>query len=63
MARTVLPVGGWLGNRGFVDFAGSTVVHSVGGWVSLAILLLIGPRRGRSLRVGRPSGSPGTMFP
>lgn len=39
--------GGWLGAMGFVDFAGSTVVHSIGGWVSLAALLVIGPRSGR----------------
>ncbi len=38
---------GWLGRLGFVDFAGSSVVHSVGGWVSLATLLVIGPRAGR----------------
>jgi ammonium transporter len=38
---------GWLGQLGFVDFAGSTVVHSVGGWIALAILLIIGPREGR----------------
>src|SRR5688572_18524592 len=38
---------GWLAARGFVDFAGSSVVHSVGGWVSLAALLVIGPRTGR----------------
>ncbi|MEZ0151686.1 MAG: ammonium transporter [Candidatus Reddybacter sp.] len=38
---------GWLELRGFVDFAGSTVVHSVGGWVALAALLVIGPRFGR----------------
>lgn len=38
---------GWLSADGFVDFAGSTVVHSVGGWVALAVLLIIGPRRGR----------------
>lgn len=38
---------GWLGAAGFVDFAGSTVVHSVGGWVALAVLLVIGPRKGR----------------
>lgn len=38
---------GWLAKRGFVDFAGSTVVHSMGGWVSLAILIIIGPRTGR----------------
>ncbi|MCX7883137.1 MAG: ammonium transporter [Brevinematales bacterium] len=37
---------GWLGKNGFVDFAGSTVVHSVGGWMALAYLLLIGPRKG-----------------
>jgi Amt family ammonium transporter len=38
---------GWLGRLGFVDFAGSTVVHSFGGWTSLAALLVIGPRMGR----------------
>lgn len=38
---------GWLGRAGFVDFAGSTVVHSVGGWIALAVLLVIGPRKGR----------------
>ncbi|MDH4572231.1 ammonium transporter [Salinicola acroporae] len=38
---------GWLAALGFVDFAGSTVVHSVGGWVALAAVLRIGPRRGR----------------
>ncbi|WP_293158194.1 ammonium transporter [Okeania sp. SIO2C9] len=44
---------GWLGQRGFVDFAGSSVVHSIGGWVSLATLLIIGPRTGR-FPPGRP---------
>ena len=38
---------GWLGRLGFVDYAGSTVVHGVGGWVSLAALLVIGSRIGR----------------
>lgn len=38
---------GWLARMGFIDFAGSTVVHSVGGWVSLAAVLLLGPRQGR----------------
>ena len=44
---------GWLGQLGFVDFAGSTVVHSVGGWVSLAALLVVGPRDGRFTEGGR----------
>jgi ammonium transporter, Amt family len=43
---------GWLISRGFIDFAGSTVVHSVGGWLALAALLVIGPRTGR-FRDGR----------
>lgn len=38
---------GWLEQSGFIDFAGSTVVHSVGGWVALAAILVIGPRIGR----------------
>ncbi len=38
---------GWLASLGFVDFAGSTVVHSLGGWVSLAFLLIVGQRSGR----------------
>lgn len=44
---------GWLGELGFIDFAGSTVVHSVGGWVSLAAILIIGPRVGRFGEHGR----------
>ena len=39
--------GGWLERMGFIDFAGCTVVHSVGGWVSLAAVIIIGPRIGR----------------
>jgi ammonium transporter, Amt family len=38
---------GWLENMGFVDFAGSTVVHSIGGWVALAGAFVIGPRLGK----------------
>lgn len=37
----------WLADMGFHDFAGSTVVHSVGGWVALAAIIHIGPRIGR----------------
>ncbi len=45
---------GLLEKMGFVDFAGSTVVHSVGGWVALAALLVIGPRLGRFSDSGEP---------
>jgi Amt family ammonium transporter len=39
--------GGWLENLGFIDFAGSTVVHSVGGWAALAGAIVLGPRLGK----------------
>lgn len=39
--------GGWLDNLGFYDFAGSTLVHSVGGWGALAGIILLGPRLGK----------------
>ena len=45
---------GWLAAAGFIDFAGSTVVHSIGGWVALAAILVIGPRLGRFGSGGRP---------
>ncbi len=38
---------GWLNQAGFIDFAGSSVVHSIGGWIAFAVLLIIGPRAGR----------------
>lgn len=46
--------GAFLGNAGFIDFAGSTVVHATGGWVSLAACLIIGAREGRFDENGRP---------
>ncbi len=39
--------GGWLDQMGFYDFAGSTLVHSVGGWAALAGVILLGPRLGK----------------
>ncbi len=39
--------GGWLSEMGFSDFAGSTVVHSVGGWAALAGAIILGPRIGK----------------
>ncbi len=45
---------GWLAAMGFVDFAGSSVVHSVGGWVALAAVLIVGPRTGRFPKDGPP---------
>ena len=39
--------GGWLDARGFYDFAGSTLVHSVGGWGALACIMVLGPRKGK----------------
>ena len=44
----------FLANMGFVDFAGSTVVHGTGAWVALAACMLIGPRKGRFDEAGRP---------
>ncbi len=44
--------GGWLENLGFIDFAGSTVVHSVGGWAALAGAIVLGPRLGKYTKEG-----------
>ena len=45
---------GWLEARGFIDFAGSSVVHSVGGWVALAGVIVVGPRLGKFDEEGNP---------
>ncbi|HEY7773868.1 MAG TPA: ammonium transporter [Marinagarivorans sp.] len=44
---------GWLAELGFIDFAGSSVVHSVGGWAALAAIIILGPRTGRFSRDGK----------
>ena len=44
--------GGWLSELGFQDFAGSTIVHSTGGWAALAGALVVGPRLGKFRRDG-----------
>jgi Amt family ammonium transporter len=51
--------GGWLAKLGMFDFAGSTVVHSVGGWAALAGALILGPRLGKYTRDGRINPIPG----
>jgi Amt family ammonium transporter len=51
--------GAWLAKRGFIDFAGSTVVHSVGGWAALAGAIVLGPRIGKYGKDGKPRPIPG----
>ncbi|MFP4512183.1 MAG: ammonium transporter [Acidimicrobiales bacterium] len=51
--------GGWLAEQGFEDFAGSTIVHSVGGWAALAAVIFCGPRLGKYGPDGKPRAIPG----
>ena len=51
--------GGWLAEMGIVDFAGSTVVHSVGGWAALAGAIVLGPRIGKYNEDGSANALPG----
>ncbi|MCP4601631.1 MAG: ammonium transporter, partial [Proteobacteria bacterium] len=60
---SLLHGGGWLENRGFVDFAGSTVVHSVGGWLALAGAIVLGPRIGKYGPDGKPKAILGHNIP
>jgi len=53
---------GWLSSRGFVDFAGSTIVHSVGGWMALASVLVVGPRIGKYSKANKGKFT-GSSFP
>ena len=55
--------GGWLEGLGFLDFAGSTVVHSVGGWAALAGALAVGRRAGSLDENGDPVAIPGHSLP
>ncbi len=52
--------GGWLDAMGFQDFAGSTLVHSVGGWAALAGAILLGPRLGKYGKDGSVHPIPGS---
>ncbi|GMQ55651.1 ammonium transporter [Vallitalea sediminicola] len=51
--------GGWLSQLGFHDFAGSTVVHSVGGWCALVGASILGPRIGKYTKDGKSKAIPG----
>jgi Amt family ammonium transporter len=66
MAIAIYPVvghwvwgGGWLQSMGFLDFAGSTQVHSIGGWAALAGVIILGPRIGKYSATGRVNAIPG----
>ena len=54
---------GWLGNLGYLDFAGASVVHSVGGWTALSVLLIIGSRTGRFRKGKKRSSFQGSNTP
>ena len=54
---------GWLEGLGFIDFAGSTVVHSVGGWAALAGAIVLGPRKGKYDQDGKIHAIPGHNIP
>ncbi len=55
--------GGWLSEIGFADFAGSTIVHSVGGWAALAGVIFIGARSGKYGADGSITPMPGSSIP
>jgi len=56
---SLLDGGGWLEGLGFNDFAGSTVVHSIGGWLALAGAIVLGPRIGKYSPDGKARAIPG----
>ena len=55
--------GGWLAEMGFQDFAGSTLVHSTGGWAALAGALVVGPRWGKFRKDGTVKPTPPSNIP
>ena len=55
--------GGYLSNAGFLDFAGSTIVHSVGGWAALTGCIIIGARKGKYSEDGSVNPMPGSNLP
>ncbi len=55
--------GGWLNSMGFTDFAGSTLVHSVGGWCALTGAIILGARKGKYGPDGRVNPIPGANMP
>lgn len=54
---------GWLEGLGFIDFAGSSVVHSVGGWLAFAGAIVVGPRIGKYTKEGKVRPIPGHNIP
>ena len=55
--------GGWLAQMGFSDFAGSTLVHSVGGWAALTGAIILGARKGKYGESGSVTPMPGSSIP
>ncbi|MBD8877375.1 ammonium transporter [Roseibium polysiphoniae] len=55
--------GGWLSEMGFSDFAGSTIVHSVGGWAALSGAIILGARKGKYGPNGQVTPLPGSSMP
>tara|TARA_R100000005_G_scaffold95557_2_gene77584 strand:+ start:77595 stop:78920 length:1326 start_codon:yes stop_codon:yes gene_type:complete len=55
--------GGWLSEMGFSDYAGSTIVHSVGGWAALTGAIILGARKGKYTADGRVNPIPGANLP